>query len=357
MEKEKISIEKTNFREKTVVIRGNLDLITKNGEIIEDTNIKALVQTITFLLERNCKIIIIGSSTNKHIDYSDENSFMSLRFVLGHLINKPIKFANIENSYNSIKFMNFGEILLLENLSFNKEEFTSNKKVSDKFFTTLIDLSDIFVNESFGEDYSSNSLKILTEKLESYFGLNYITEIEFAKKLKERDREGFISIIGGRYGKDRLKLLINLSKVSEKILIGGELAIELSSDNDGLTELRKKIEKNKSEIILPIDFVNTEGKIEENDPNKMNEIGNKTLKLYSSIVENSKVVLLFGNMGKKAGKNTLSLFEKISLLSHKDYYKISGGKDTLEIISSLEIKNKKFNHLTTGFEEFCENIL
>ncbi|MBE0573466.1 phosphoglycerate kinase, partial [Candidatus Dojkabacteria bacterium] len=124
------SLSNANIANKTVLVRVDFDVPFNNGSIIDDTKIRAAIPTIQLLLKNNCKVILLSHLGDPKGKQDDTLSLMDVRFVLGRLLEKQIKFANIAACENSIKFMDFGEVLLLENLRFSP--FETTKKSEDR---------------------------------------------------------------------------------------------------------------------------------------------------------------------------------------------------------------------------------
>lgn len=360
-----------------VVIRANLNLRLKNGEIDDDSKIKALIPTLNFLQKANCKTIIMAHLGENCCEYNDELSLIPIRFALGRHLNKPIKFVSVNSCQNSIKFMEFGDILLLENLCFSPEEFGSNKKEKEEFIKQVAQYAEYYIDESFGVDQTLATTTFLPKLLKPLLGINHADELETIAKVKKMKKDGFISILGGRANESKLSTIKKLAKKSEKILLGGELAslflLAKGSKFDNKIEkslakeakaLIKEIKEAGSELILPVDIVNQKGKTL--DISKLSEkdlicdIGEKTIKEFQNLIETSKVIVVNGTMGiyedEKFIKGTYEVLETFTLLSTKEAFKIVGGEDTMEAIQMLKVKHKKFNHVTTGVAEFIKNI-
>ena len=372
------NLSDTKLDKNTVIVRANLNLKFKNGEIDDDSKIKALIPTLTYLQERECKTIILTHLGEDSSEYKDELSLLPIRFSLGRSLNKPIKFVNINNCQNSIKFMEFGDILLIENLCFSEEEFSSNKTVKREFIEKISQFAEYYVNESFGVDSKLASTSILSEVLKPLLGISFQKELESIKKLKSAKKENFISLIGGNISDKKIAKLEKLAQKSQIILLGGEIALlflkesGLKIENEKITnefilkakEIKEFAKKNECEIVLPVDVMLEKNKIIETGKVTANDIikdiGPKTIQEYQSTIEKAKTLVVNGTMGvyeeEEYWNGTNDVFETAALLSHKECYKVIGGDDTMEAIKMLKIKNKKFGHISSSMSEYIRLI-
>lgn len=347
------SVIEAKLDKNTVIVRANLDLKIENSEIIDDSKIKAIIPTINHLVKNNCKIIILSNLGENCSEYNDENSFLPIRFAIGRLMNKPVKFVGINNCQNSIKFMEPGDILLIENLCFSPEEFSSSNKTKEEFIKKIAQFGEIYVDESFGVNRKLASVQFLPKLLPTYLGINHEAELKAIDKLKKTKKDGFISLIGGRFNEEKRIIIEKLIKKSEKILLGGEVALRFEKKDKDIKELLSLAKDNDCEIVLPDGFL-------KDSKGVVKDIDKKTAKKYLAILESAKTVVATGPMGEiideDFGKGDEEVYGTLSLLSSKEFYKVVGGKSTLAGISKLKIKHKKFNHYSTGIFELISSL-
>lgn len=371
-------LSEAKLHKNTVIIRANLDIRLENGELVDDTKVRALIPTLNFLQKAECKTIILTHAGENCTEYKDELSLIPIRFAIGRALNKPIKFVSISNCQNSIKFMEFGDILLLENLCFSKEEFSGNEKTREEFVRNITQFADHYIDESFGVNPKLSSVKYLPKLLPTLIGLNYEEEIKAIEILGNEEKPGFVGLVGGEIKSEKFKLIKHLIKKSEKILLGGEVALTFLAANDIETKNNKLTSENiseakdlielakihKCELVLPKDALTSEGKkLNVEDLSKQDEvfdIGPKTTKEFIKIIEAAKTIVANGPMGKfeltKFGNGTTDVYEILSLLSTKEIYKVAGGESTTEAIHKLSIKHKKYNHISSGIFELAKLI-
>ncbi|BCX14008.1 MAG: hypothetical protein KatS3mg085_540 [Candidatus Dojkabacteria bacterium] len=367
-----------DIKGKTVVVRANLDVpLDEYGEIVDDTRIKASIPTYEYLLKQNCKIVVIGHLGRPNGKYVDELSLFPVRFALGKLLGIQIKFTQLESCANSIKYMNPGEITMIENLRFDPREESKNENERREYLKILTELCDVYVNDCFGVYKKHASVYDLPQMMESYAGFSIINEVENLNKLKEESKSPFVGIFGGAKIEDKIPVIEKFLNKVDTILLGGAMAytflkaqdinVGKSKTQDDLLDVARdiltKAQNSKTEIILPIDHLasdsfDSEAKVIEiqnqNIPDNLvgMDIGPKTTVMYREIIESAQTVLWNGPMGvfefENFNKGTESIGEFIALGTPKGAYKVAGGGDTILAMQKLKIKPSRFNHVSVG---------
>lgn len=378
MQYELKSITEADIKGKVVVVRANLDVpLDEYGEIVDDTRIKASLPTYEYLLKNNCKIVIIGHLGRPQGKYVDELSLFPVRFALGKLLGKQIKFTQLESCQNSIKYMNEGEITMIENLRFDPREESTVEKERKSYLKILTELCDIYVNDCFGVYKKHASVYDLPQMMPSYAGFSLLKEIENLNILKNNPKSPFVAIFGGAKIDDKIPVIEKFLDKIDTILIGGAMAYTfLKSQNIEIgkskiqqnllpkaKEILEKAKKSKTEIILPIDHIAGENFDSSTNPVEVAtqsipenliglDIGPKTTVMYREIIEAAQTVLWNGPMGvfewENFNRGTESIGEFIALGTPKGAFKVAGGGDTLAAIKTLKIKPNRFNHVSVG---------
>ncbi len=379
MTKKLRTLGKVNIEGKTVIVRANLDVPIENGEVKDDTRIKAAIPTLKYLIEKNCKIVLIGHLGRPEGKYVDELSLMPIRFELGRHLEKQIKFVNITNCENSIKFLEPKDILLLENVRFSPEEESSNSKTRQKFIEKLCKMGDIYVNDCFGLYRKHASVYELASCMKkSFAGFAMQAEIEALSKLRENPEKPYVAIIGGAKLDTKIDAIKSLVKEVDVLMLGGALAYTFMKakgikvgaskvEKEYLEEAAKIItlaEKHKCELLLPVDHIAGKEFNEKTKPIKIDtqditdkdlmglDIGPKTIELYQNKLSTAKSILWNGPLGvfewSKFANGTQSIGDYITLSTSKDIFKVAGGGDTTYAINKLKIKSKRFDHISNG---------
>jgi len=273
-----------------------------------------------------------------------------------------VSFRNLEELKEKIKEFKNGELILLENIRFFKEEEENNKK----FARELSKLGDVYINDAFSVSHrQSATICAITEFLPSYPGLLLEEETAKLKKIIDNPQKPLVVILGGSKIEDKLPLLGSFSEIADYILVGGAIANTIlkafgfeigdSLFSPSMIEKIKVINFKKSELILPGDLkvLTKEGKVEIRDisvvkkTDKILDIGPVAYKSYKQFIDKARTIFFNGPMGKvedrRFREGTREILEGI--LNNKISNSVIGGGDTLKTLKLLKIK-----------EPFQENI-
>ena len=371
-----------NFTKKIVAVRADLDVPMSKGEILDDTKIRNLIPTLLELIKAQSKVVILASLGDQIGEYKDENSLMQVRFAIGNLLAKPVKFVDVANCDNSIKFMDFGEVLVLENLNFHSEEFKGKPEAKEQFMEKITTYCNYFINEGFGLDHSLASIGVLESKLESFYGLSYQKDLDCVEKMKEGFKEPSVLILGGEARLDKVSQFKKVVTKFNQILVGGEISLYFLAAKGvkvGKTKLDEKvlkkveeliklIESKKIHMVLPVDHIVSESlegpqgadiDVQVVPNNKyVVDIGEKTLVLFREIIEAAKTIAWYGPVGRyeveEFNRGTESVGEYIALSAGKDCVKVALGTSTLVAINKLKVKKKRFSCLIPNEEAYLD---
>ena len=362
-----------NLKNKKVLVRVDFNVPVGDDGIIdskEDWRIRAALPMIEYLLEKGAKIILMThlGRPEKYQVSSSKYQACSLRLVAKHLeelLDREVKFVNdcigdeVEKAVSKIKA---GEIIMLENLRFYKEE----KNNDEGFARKLAGLADIYINNAFSVSHRKHaSVCAITKILPSYAGLLLEKEASVLSEAINNPKKPATVIIGGAKAKTKVPVIEYLLDKFDNILVGGVVAnvilkvkgIDIGNSLLGdidLDEVRNiDIENNK--LHIPIDAIicsnenkvslSTIGKIGNN---KILDIGSKTAELYSKIISDSETIIWNGPMGLFE-KEEFSLGTKVisEAVAKVGGCTIIGGGDTIAAVykfSDLE----KIDYICTG---------
>jgi 3-phosphoglycerate kinase len=355
-----------DFNNKTVLLRVDFNVPIKEGKILDDNRIKAVLPTIDYLLKNNAKIVLMS-----HLGRPDGNVAEELRLdkvgkMLSRLIKKNIltlKDCIGTDIKNSISAMEQGDIILLENLRFHNEE----EKDDEKFAKQLADLGDLYINDAFGVSHRANSsVHSITKFLPSCAGFLMQKEIDMLSKITESPEKPFVAILGGAKVSDKIGVINSLLTKVDKLLIGGAMMFTFLNAQ-GLETGKSKVEDSKLDIakkllanpkiILPIDVV-AAGEASEKAESKTFlvqeipkdmiglDIGPDTVKYFGTIIKNSKTVFWNGPLGmfeiKKFSKGT---DEIAKIISQTKATSVVGGGETAAAVDKFK---SKITHISTG---------
>jgi len=354
-------------KSKRIFLRVDFNVKIKGNKILDDFRIKSAKKTIDYLIKNNHKIILathLGNPKEKSPAFSTKNLIPFLKKIF----KKEIKFVDDcigKKVENEIEKLNFGEILLLENLRFKKEE----KQNSKSFAKKLKRLADYYVSEAFSVSHRKHaSVYTLPKLMKSYYGFQLKKEVEVLSKVLNSPKKPVILILGGAKISTKIPLIKFWQKKASAILVGGALANVFLKANgfylsDSLVEdkflgLAKKWQ---DKVILPIDFygLSENKKIyltlkdlsgPKNFSFKILDIGKETINFYQKILKVGETIIWNGPMGliedKKFSFGSKSLAKIIKDLNK---FSVIGGGETLSIFSSKKLqRNSKIFYSTGG---------
>jgi len=220
----KKTLKDINLKQKTVLLRADFNVLDENGKVTEELRVKETLPTIEYLLQQNCKIVIISHAGRPE---GRANPKLSLRIIatrLQKLLNKPVKFLHDcigEDIKAAIENMKPGQIVLLENLRFHKEE-----EVNDIYFAKqLADLAEVMVQDGFGVVHRAHaSTDAITKYIPAVAGLLLEKEVDTITRALEKPKRPLVAILGGAKVSDKIELLENFIDRADFIVIGGAMA-------------------------------------------------------------------------------------------------------------------------------------
>jgi phosphoglycerate kinase len=371
------NLESVNLEGKTILYRAPYDIDVKevNGalEVKDDLRIKATITTLQYLLQRNCKIVILT-----YVGRPDGKVVENLRTTphakrLAQLLNHPVDKVDdcigpaVEEK---ISKMEGEDILMLENVRFYKGEMEDD----DEFAKKLCKGKDYIVFDGFPQAMRIHASTTGIERhLPAVAGFYIEHEVTMLSNLLENPVRPFTVIIGGAIVSDKVDAVNNLLKLADKVLVGGAVANvflkaqgrELGSSfledvfvdekrrekKDWVVYAKEILEKYKDKVVVPEDVVISDGvntKVidmsSEGVPEKWMalDIGRKTQENFSKIIENSKTVFLGGPMGKFEDEK-FSLGSKAILDAMKNLTKNLGGVTIIAGGDTIDVARRYSN--------------
>ena len=373
-------IEVANQR---VLLRADLNAPMKqdaNGvmQITDDGRLKASVTTISDLRKKNAKIIILAHLGRPKGERKPELSLKPIAKRLSELVGTPITFIDDLNGTDTLTMINAlnpGEIAMVENIRYEKDETSKDATERQRLAKILATLGDVFVIDGFGvvhrEQASVTDIARLLPKAAGR--LVQAEQKAFDKVLNNPDRP-YVVVLGGSKVSDKLGVINNLISKVDKLLIGGGMAFTflkaqgfevgdslLEVDRiDEVKQLIKTAQEKNVEIVLPVDVVISK-KLDGSAPisvvdaheipvgQKGLDIGPKTSELFANKIREAKTVVWNGPMGVfevnafASGTKTVA-----QALANSDAYSVVGGGDSAAAIRLLGLDESKFDHISTG---------
>jgi len=371
------------LRGKKVLLRVDLNVPMKNGAITETSRIEKILPTIKLLIKKEAKIIILSHIGRPKGKVVNEMSLEPISKKLSQYLNKEVLFNNNkinENTISEINKISNGSIIMLENIRFNEGEETNNEEFSKK----LSNLGDIYINDAFSCSHRAHaSIEGIPKYLPSYFGLQITEEINALKRLTSEIKKPITLIIGGSKISTKIKIIKNLIKKFDNIIIVGGMANTVlkhtgskvgksiceNDCEDLIKEILENSNKYNCKITCPVDVVvskNLEGTgknkdIKEIDDDEMIlDIGPKTISSIKKIINDSNTVLWNGPAGYCENLNfqngTKQILEIISQKTKNDkIFSVAGGGETVAAINKFK-KLDSFTFVSTAGGAFLEHL-
>ena len=361
---------------KKVLLRVDYNVPLKDGKILDDSKIKASLDTINYLIEHNCKIIIISHLGKiKTEEDKKNNSLEVVAKCLNNLISTKVKFCKQVRSYgipDIINNMNAGEILMLENVRFedipNKLESNCDLQLASYF----ADLADVFVLDAFGVLHRNHAtITGIPKFIPSCIGLLIQKEIEMLDKYVMNPDKPFTIIMGGAKIEDKLLLMNKLLPMCDNMLLTGGIANTflnalnfnvgeslVSKDEEVLKNVKFLLVTYKDKIKLPYDvivgnnyddnYINKKFIQELEDNDVIKDLGNKTLEEYQNVINSSNTIFLNGTAGiyedERFANGTKEL---LNILKESKRSVIVGGGDAASAVRNFGYEND-FTYISTG---------
>jgi len=375
-----------DFSGKKALVRVDFNVPIKDGKITDDTRIKAALPTIKKILRDGGSVILMSHWGRPIKDLEKKPELTQADFSLSRIVNHlsqligvPVIFTEDaigEDAANKAAALQKGQILLLENLRFYKEEEKGDAAFAEK----LSQYGNVYVNDAFGTAHRAHaSTAIIANNFDNsakLFGLLMEGEVDAAKKILSESERPFTAIIGGAKVSDKILIIENLLDRATDIIIGGGMAYTFAKamggniglslcEDDKLDMARELLEKAKSKgvnIHLPEDslaadkFANdaqTQIADNKNIPDGWMglDIGPKAQAAFRTVILNSKTILWNGPMGVfematfQAG--TKAIAEAVADATANGAFSLVGGGDSVAAVNKFELADK-VSYVSTG---------
>jgi phosphoglycerate kinase len=382
-----MKLENLQLRGKKVLLRVDFNVpLDANFNVTDNTRISAALPTINFILNQGASLILmshLGRPEKKlKVDGSIDREKFTLRHTvstLSRLLEKEVKF--VEDTIgtkvkSAIADLKTGEILVLENTRFYKEE----SKGDESFAKELASFGDIYVNDAFGAAHREHASTATVARFFSdetrAFGFLMRSELESAGKLLKNPEKPYVAIIGGAKVSDKILLLDKLVDIVDVLIIGGGMAYTLLKsqgakignslvEEDKLEIASEFLAKAKSKgvrVLLPQDSV-----VADKFDNAANiqilssfeipdgwmglDIGPKAAAEFKTEIENSKSILWNGPMGVFEMSNfatgTMQIADAVAVATQKGAFSLVGGGDSVSALNQSG-KSDLVSHVSTG---------
>ncbi|WP_431292500.1 phosphoglycerate kinase [Pedobacter sp. P26] len=374
------TIDQFDFKDKKALIRVDFNVpLDDEFKITDDKRIRAALPTISKILKDGGAVILMSHLGRPKDGPTDKYSLKHILTDLSALVGVEVKFADDcigESAVKQAADLKSGEVLLLENLRFYKEEEKGDVAFAEK----LSKLGDVYVNDAFGTAHRAHASTSIIARFfpdAKYFGYLMASEVENAEKILNHAERPFTAIMGGAKVSDKILLIEKLLDKVDNLIIGGGMAYTFAKAQGGeigtsLLEADKQelslelIEKAKAKgvnLILPVDTVIADKFA--NDANKKDvtsgqipadwmglDIGPKSVELFQEVIKNSKTLLWNGPMGvfemESFQVGTKAVAEAV-VAATKDNgaFSLIGGGDSAAAIAKFGMEDE-VSYVSTG---------
>ena len=371
----KKTVRDVEVKGKKVIVRCDFNVPMKDGKITDDTRIKAALPTIGYLLENGAAVILMSHMGRPKGEAKMEFSLAPVAERLSGYLETEVRFKSspevvddeIKKEAASLKA---GEVFLLENVRFRKEETDNNPE----FAKELASLAEIFVQEAFGTAHRAHaSTAGIAAYLPAVSGFLIEKEVKFLGSAVENPKRPFVAIMGGAKVGDKIPVIENLLTKVDALIIGGGMSYTfykamgleigtsiLDADNVELAKsLIEKAEKLGVKLLLPIDIVcakefdnNSESKVFDKESIPYDymglDIGPETIKLYRETLVKAATVVWNGPMGVFEMDNFANGTRAVAqILADIDAITIIGGGDSAAAVEKFGLADR-MSHISTG---------
>ena len=370
----KKTVKDIDLEGKKVLVRCDFNVpMDEQKNITDNTRIVAALPTIKYLLENNCAIILCSHLGRPKGEFKPEFSLQPVAKELAKLLDKEIIMAKDvigEDATSKAANLKQGEILLLENVRFHREETDNDAEFSKK----LAGLAEVYVNDAFGAAHRAHaSTAGVAAYLPAVSGFLIEKELKYLGNAISNPERPFVAILGGAKVSDKIGVIDSLLEKVDTLMIGGGMAYTFFKAQgygvgdsiceldklDLATELMAKAKEKGVKFMLPVDTKigkefkpDTESKIvpwtEIPDGWEGFDIGTKTIEMFSEELKNAKTVVWNGPVGLfEFDQFAIGTSSIAKVLSEIDATTIIGGGDSAAAVKKAGLEDK-MTHISTG---------
>ena len=357
---------------KKVLVRVDFNITINNGAVTEDYRIRSAIPTIEYLVKRGAKVIL-ASHLGRPKFRDHNNTLAPVAVRLKEILNRNVDFIDDcigPEVQAKIDKLNYGSILLLENLRYYSEEQDNDPE----FSKSISSLADIYVNDAFSTSHRKHAstygaVKNFEIRLS---GFSLKKEIEYLSMIRYNPKKPFTLVIGGSKIKDKIGALENLLPKADKLLIGGAAAYTFLKakgfkignslfDEEHYDWVKKALSSYSDKILLPVDHIvsseeNSFSTVTGDIPDGMSgfDIGNETSMMFSSEIGGNGFGTIFWNgpMGmfevSQFSAGTMSVAKSMALAFWRGAMTLVGGGDSIAALKKSGVSENEVTHLSTG---------
>lgn len=372
----KKTVRDIDVKGKKVIVRCDFNVPQdKEGKITDDIRITSALPTISYLVEQGAKVILMSHLGRPDGEANMKYTLKPVADRLSELLGKSVLFISAPEVVNaevskSAAELGDGEVMLLENVRFRKEE----TKNGETFSKELADLAEIFVNDAFGTAHRAHSSTAgIAAYLPAVSGFLIEKEVKFLGSAVEAPERPFVAIMGGAKVADKILVIENLLTKVDTLIIGGGMAFTflkakgyeigksiLDAERIGLAaDLIKKAEEKGVKFVLPVDVIAAKEFSNETETSEFAadsipaewmglDIGSKSIELFRNELKDAKTVIWNGPVGAFEMSNfAKGTVEVAKALAESGAVTIIGGGDSAAAVEQFGLADR-MTHISTG---------
>ena len=378
----KLSIKDLDLKSQRVFIRVDFNVPIKDGQVEDDTRIRATIPTIKYATEHGARVILASHLGRPKGQRVEKYSLRPVAEHLSKLLNQPVEFANDcvgEDTTVSVAALKDGDVLLLENLRFHPEE----ERNDDDFARQLAALCDIYCNDAFGAAHRAHASTVGITRFvkHSAAGLLMEKELEYLGGVINNPAHPFVAILGGAKVSDKIPVIeALLNRKVDKLLIGGAMAYTFLKaegftvgkslvENDKLEmalRMKERCEAAGVELLLPTDHqivdsyepIKDEKVLTKTIPIEFTnaghagmDIGVETVAHFANALHDAKTIIWNGPMGvfeePPFDQGTIGIAHAVAEAADRGATVIVGGGDSVAAVAKAGVADR-ITHISTG---------
>jgi phosphoglycerate kinase len=378
----KLSIKDVDLKSKHVFIRVDFNVPVKDGKVEDDTRIRASLPTIQYAIEQGARVILASHLGRPKGERVEKYSLKPIAEHLSSLLSRQVAFATDcvgEAAESSVAAMKDGEVLLLENLRFHKEE----EENDEVFAQQLARLCDVYVNDAFGAAHRAHASTAGITKFVAKAAAGFLMqkELEYLGRVITNPEHPFVAILGGAKVSDKIPVINALiDRKVDKILIGGAMAYTFFKaegftvgkslvENDMIEtalEIKERAKADGVELLLPTDHqvvdsyepIKGDKIVAKTIPIEFTnaghagmDIGVETLAHFRNSLHDARTIIWNGPMGvfeePPFNEGTIGIAQAVAEAADRGATVIVGGGDSVAAVTQAGVADR-ITHISTG---------